>query len=450
MSKLLIISYLFAPTSAIGAVRWTKLAKYMALDGYDVDVLTTSAKAPEDKLLAQDAAGAANVNIIRIDHADHKFDETVYYKDQQSAASLSGGQKKPLSRRIKDMIWKSRLLKYPTAVYAAKQNFDRSRDFAKQAQKYIKNSLDLAAYDAVICTYGPVCGTMMGLWLKKNYPDVPLIMDFRDPMVSDEYPFPYHDRYAAMQKKACAAADRIVIVSDGFRSRICGDKHAEKTVVITNGYDTRDFEDVPELEDPRWSFVCTVGAGGLYGGKADYSPLFRALAGLFESGDIDRKNVVFHHIGHDRETMLAQAEKYGVGDIIEYHGRVPRIESIAWQRSMRHVVIATENYVHQHGRLPGKLLEALNSGSPIIGLVSGDMSGSTMETMLQRGRLGVTYENAAAEADYPVLCSYLAEDCRRWKQGLDPVYDPDKDYVTSFSYPELAKRVESVVKEIKN
>lgn len=447
--KILILSYLFAPASVIGAVRWTKLSKYLAGLGYEVDVLTTSAKVPEDKLLAQDMDGA--VNIIRIDHKNPKYAQTVYYKDQQTAAQIKANNgKRSLSRRVKDAIIHSRLFRKPMAVYSSAQSYGRAVDFAGQVQKYVKDELDMTRYDAVICTYGPTCGAIMGIWFKKNYPDIPLIMDFRDPMVSSDYPFPYYQIYARLQKKACKAADRIVIVSDGFYSRICGDKYREKTLTITNGFDPRDFEDIQKIDEARYSFVCTVGSGGLYGGKADYSPLFRALAELSESGDIDRKDVVFHHIGNDRETMLAQAEKYNIGDIIEYHGRVPRAESLAWQRGMRHIVIATENYVNEHGRLPGKLLEALNSGSPIIGLVSGDMSGSTMKGILERGRLGITYENATAEQDYTALKAYLAEDYRRWKQGEPAAYEPDREYIDSFSYPEQAKRVASVINGIIN
>ena len=62
MKKLLIISYFFAPAAKIGAVRWTKLAKYLNATGkYDIDIITGDYECAEDKLLAADLDKVGNV-----------------------------------------------------------------------------------------------------------------------------------------------------------------------------------------------------------------------------------------------------------------------------------------------------------------------------------------------------------------------------------------------------
>lgn len=446
MKKILVISYLFAPISVIGAIRWTKMAKYLTRMGYEVDVITTSAKAPEDKMLLRDLQSIPNV--IRIDHKNHKYGETVYFKDMQTAAAVKKAAetgKKPLSRRVKDAIWHCAPLKKLTSIYVAGQDYGRSKDFYNQAKKYIKKNLDMSSYSAAICSYGPTSSTMLALWLKKNYPDLPLIMDFRDPMVTRVTPPAYQKIYTRLQDKVCKAADRLVSVTDGCYDHICGDKYLDKRYTLSNGYDPEDYGEVTLFDEPRYSFAYTVGSGGMYGGRADFRPFYSVLAELIDEGVIDRKDVVFHHIGNDGERMRGQADDCGLGDIVENHGRVPREQALGWQRSVRHLSLAIWNHKDDSGLFPGKLLEYINSGNPIVGIVNGEVGGSNLRQVLERGRLGIVYESPTHEADRKALKEYLAADYARWKQGLAPDYQPDTEYVHSLGYPARAEGMAEII-----
>lgn len=446
MKKILIISYLFAPISVIGAIRWTKMAKYLTRMGYEVDVITTSAKAPEDKMLVRDLQGIPNV--IRIDHRKHKYDETVYFKDMQTAAAVKQAAKigkKPLSRRIKDAIWHCAPLKKITSIYVARQDYGRSKDFYNQAKKYIKNNLDMSSYSAAICTYGPASGTMLALWLKKNYPDLPLIMDFRDPMTNGNVSKFYAKKYSRIQHDICKHADRLITVTNGCYDRICGDLYKDKRHVVTNGFDPEDFEQTEPMNIPGYSFAYTVGSGGLHGGLINFTPFYKALSELVTEGVIDKKDLVFHHIGNDGERMRAQADTCGMGDIVENHGRVPREQALNWQCSARHLVLAVWNNKNNGGILTGKFLEYMTSGHPIIGIITGDTGGSDLRAAIEKGRLGFACESINGNDDIAGLKQYLAADYARWKQGLAPDYKPNMDYINSFSYPSRAERMAEII-----
>jgi len=446
MKKILVVSYLFAPISVIGAIRWSKMAKYLTRMGYEVDVITTSAKAPEDKMLVRDLQSIPNV--IRIDHRKHKYDETVYFKDLQTAAAIKKAAekgRKPLSRRIKDAIWHCAPLKKITSIYVAGQDYGRSKDFFNQAKKYIKKNLDMSSYSAAICSYGPTSGTMLALWLKKTYPDLPLIMDFRDPMITRVTPPAYKRIYTRLQNNICERADRLVCVADGYYDHICGDKYSEKRYTLSNGYDPEDYTEAVLFDEPRYSFAYTVGSGGMYGGRADFRPFYSVLAELIDEGKIDKKDVVFHHIGNDGELMREQAADFGLGDIVENHGRVPREQALGWQRSVRHLSLAIWNHRDDSGVFPGKLLEYMNAGCPMIGIVNGEIGGSNLRTIAEKGRFGIVYESVSHKADRRTLKEYLASDYARWKQGLAPDFQPDEDYIKSFSYPARARAMAEII-----
>lgn len=448
MKKLLVISYLFAPISVIGAIRWTKMSKYLSRMGYEVDVITTSAKAPEDALLIRDSRDVSR--IIRIDHKNHRYDHTVYYKDMQTAALLKEAAKtgkKPLSRRLKDAVWRCAPLKKVFSVYVGGQDYGRAKDFAAQAQKYIKENLNMADYSAAICTFGPASGTLLALWLKKNYPDLPLIMDFRDPMITRSSPPIFSQIYGRLQKKVCKKADHLICVTEGYYPHICGNSYTDKRYVVSNGYDPEDCGEITKIDEPKYSFAYTVGSGGMYGGRADFRPFYAALAELIDEGIMDKNDLVFHHIGNDGERMRAQAAEFGLDDIVINHGRVPRSEALAWQHSVRHLSLAVWNHKDDSGIFPGKLLEYMNSGSPMIGIVNGEIGGSNLRTVVETGRFGIVYESASHEADSKALRQYLAADYARWKQGLGPDYQPNTDYINSFSYPALAARIAEIIEE---
>ena len=64
--NVLIVSYCFAPQNAIGAVRATKLAKYLTRMGYSVTVIGGKGlDAMQDPILARDLEALRDVHIVR-------------------------------------------------------------------------------------------------------------------------------------------------------------------------------------------------------------------------------------------------------------------------------------------------------------------------------------------------------------------------------------------------
>ncbi|MEH7255748.1 hypothetical protein V7111_26940, partial [Neobacillus niacini] len=89
MKKILIVSYLFAPENAIGAIRPTKIAKFLSEKAYDITVITSSNKLKHDSMLEKDLSKLKKV--IEVDHSEFytkrfikRISKTVIPKDSHS------------------------------------------------------------------------------------------------------------------------------------------------------------------------------------------------------------------------------------------------------------------------------------------------------------------------------------------------------------------------------
>ena len=440
MKKLLIISYLFAPIQAIGAIRWTKLAKYLTRMGVEVDVITTASLKQSDPLLARDAEG---IHVIhRIPHSSPEF--SVNSGGFGAVAKPPSGESK-----IKALIRKSpvnllrRYINNKKSVWkGAKYDYARGKDFAEQAEEYIENNINVADYDAVVASFGPVGNTLVALWIKERYPETRLIMDFRDTMARSSTTWAVRGAYFRMQKDICEVADELVTVTDGCANEIFGRWYGTaKAHIVCNGYDPEDFVAAAAKSNEKFSFAYT---GQVYIDKQRLAPIFFALARLTAEGILNIGEIEFQYAGWHGNYLRDMAEKYGMADIIIDHGVLPRGEALKLQQSSRFLALASWNSRGDEGVLTGKLFEYMMAERPIIATVTGNLADSELRRVIERGRLGVVHEQADPGSD-DRLYEYLKREAIRYRQGQKAEFSPDEDYVAGFSYEELAKKVEKLI-----
>ena len=433
--KILIISYNFAPRHTVGAIRPTKLAQYLAEDGYAVDVVTVKPFGELDH--SMDAVFGL---IGRTDEIDRPIIKEKTPSASAAPSARPTGEKKPdrpAKQGKKGLIKK---LKYELYEY---RRVSGSRAFAREFKKLVKSDPErFGSYDAVISSYGPVASHLCGLVMKKLCPGVRWIADFRDPMVVNTTTGLTRRSRLSIQRKVCRRADRLVAVSRGYYDRIFDAEAKKKASVIYNGFDRRDV-DLPAAEqDGEFSFTYV---GALYDGKRDISPLFEALAGLAGEGKINRKDVRFKYAGGAFGTLRGQAERFGMADCLCDLGKLTRDECLKLQASSRHLVLATWNEDGEGGVFPGKFLEYIMASRPIVSLVSGEVPGSEVTRVMKRGRLGVTYEDATRETDIAALKEYILCDYTLFKQGRPALFDPDESVVSGFDFSETVKRFEELI-----
>ncbi|MBQ7160322.1 MAG: glycosyltransferase [Clostridia bacterium] len=434
--RILIISYNFAPRHTVGAIRPTKLAQYLSEAGEKVDVVTVKPFGELDH--SMDGV---------FEHIDRLYEiDCPIIKEKAPAPAATKPQAKPEVRsapapapRMKGLVKK---LKREIYEY---RRVSGSRRFAAEFKKLVKSDLDnFRSYDAVISSYGPVASHLCGLEMKALCPGVKWIADFRDPMVVNATTRLTRRSRLKIQRRVCKKADRLVAVSEGYSDKIFEGEAKNKSCVIYNGFDRRDI-DLPSVS-PDKSFNFTY-VGALYDGKRDISPLFAVLSRLEAEGIIEKEKVRFNYAGSAFEVLRGQAKKYGLADCLYDLGRLDRDQCLKLQAASRHLVLATWNEEKEGGVFPGKFLEYIMAGRPIISLVSGNVPSSEVTRVIERGRLGVTYEDATAEDDLNKLKNYVLHDYLLWLGGEPPEFDPDESVVSSFDFRETAKRFEELIAE---
>lgn len=415
MKRILIISELFYPKNAIGALRPTKIRKYLTEKGYTVDVITKSF-AEKDRI--------ENGQIWRIN----------------AVADTSGGVAAALHSSDKGLL---KELKHAKRTLISIKS---SKCYCHDIMRFINtHPVPISEYDAVFTTFGPVSSILIGLALKMRYPKIKWLCDFRDPMVVEEVSVFLKPYMRALQNRACRAADKIIAVSDGYLKRICNGRYADKSYMIPNGYDPSDIPDMPSAKTD--GILHFVYAGALYEGKRKITPLFRALRELSDEGKIDIEKICFDYAGKDFRFLCEQAKIYNLNGIVKSYGMLSRAECLELQNLADFLVLCTWNDRGEEGVFPGKFLEYMLFNKPIIALVNGNLANSEVACVMREGKFGIACEAAVGEKDYTELKSYIQKQYQLFSAEKTLEFAPEKEVLNRYNYENIIRQIEELIYE---
>lgn len=442
MKKILIISYFFSPANIMGAVRGTKLAKYLERLGYEVTVICSENndlvfmpnEVKKDKRLLADIA---KVNVVKVPHSS-RYLKLAYKVREINKKKFPSGTIKDLDKSLnyKSSTFiniKRKIIHFMAFMFSQIQDFD----YYRQAKKIIKN-IKLDSYDAVISTYGPLASHLVGHHIKKNKKSIKWIADFRDPMaISSQGKLQYLIN-ENIQNKICKKADKITAISSGNLEMITKGKYKEKSFTITNGYDKEDIEYFVINDDncEKLKFVYT---GTTYAGKRDLSAIFKAIRELIDENKMSIDDVQFNYAGTESSYVINQAKLFDLQQIIVDFGHVIRTKSLEIQAKSNLLVVSTWNDIGHTGVLPGKFLEYLALNKNIIGLVNGVESNSEIKKMINDYNLGVCYEAATKEEDFINLKKYILKKHIEIQEFKECIFEGKLDEIKKHSYDFLAE-----------
>lgn len=364
--NLLLISFSFPPAGGVGVLRALSLARYLPASGIRVDVLTTRNAPAVGKDLALLQLLPATVTVHRSFTPDLPFAVRKAIKKIISgrasapapaapvAAQPSGGGN--LLRRLVDRL----LLPDPQVGWLP---------FALRAATRIIGSRKI---DAVLITVPPFSSVRLVSLLRRRFPDLPIVLDFRDEWLSSTMQlvsFSKNERALllarTMEADAVRDATAVVAVTPAARGELLArypGLDPARFLCVPNGFDPR-----PTLlpRDPRaaGSRITLTYLGSVYG-STDPTTLVEAVLQLPSSL---RDRLLLRFIGHI-ETAAYRQTLERLGSTVELHGFIPQAQALQATGEADYLLLLTHDPIN----VSAKFYDYLGTGKPIVAAVHPD------------------------------------------------------------------------------
>lgn len=444
--KIIIISEVIAPVSAIGSVRWTKLGKYLKKNhNAEIDILTTKKHYRDepgatyrrfDKTLASDLRYFGkelfvpeSIAIRMIDYFFRAVDSLL-----KARVAISGSNEKEDSASSGDGHTSVFFKAYGKALEVRGW-------FICRAIKRMK--IDWGFYDVVVSSFSPSWVHYAAREVKKSNPSIKWVADYRDPTTGIvDVPGRLKKDYP---KIVTGIADIVVAASEGTMQSLALPAYMKK-LVITNGFDPDEMTERKRRRTDKFiiSYTGTLYAEGER--LSDLTPLFGVLEELIRQGIVEKEDILVSYAGKSSDLFCGQADSFrGVPSVD--NGFLSREEALRIQESSSLLILAAWNTEETQGVIPAKIFEYYCSGVPVVGLCSGGLAKSIGKEMIEESGFGYCFEEAGLPESRIELKLFLEKKYHEWKRwGLTECEKKD-DYVNNFSSEKLADKLYSALSE---
>ncbi|MCG8329503.1 MAG: glycosyltransferase [Chitinophagales bacterium] len=274
--KILLIAYQFCPKGQIGTRRWSKFAKYLTRKGYIVHVLCANYPYRDRINWCHDVENNPNIHIHRI-----KADYPTFLLQPKRTFFI----------KLFDRIF-SHSLYYLDAA---------QRWGSRMKRKAVKLIHEENIRDVVV-TGGPFTAMYHAAKVKRECPEIKLILDFRDPWsdwISNHTAWQRFRKKQAerMESVALSKADISLFTTSELKQDYA-DKYPDFSPtfrILYNGYDPDDFKGISFETPDNFALIYT---GSLTKERAlALVPFIQAVAS--SKNKIIREKLIVHFYGND-------------------------------------------------------------------------------------------------------------------------------------------------------
>jgi len=429
MKKILIISEHFAPQNTIGAIRPTKLAKYLRLTGkYEISVLAAKKQDVSNDEIRTENWFVNNMYLSKKVDLTKLLNVFVYhiFKKRHTKKKSDFNDFVPVKENERSSFVK--FVKYSLDYLS---NLIHSNNAKK-----IINTYSLHETDIVFSTYGPFSSHLIARYLKKKNKKLFWIADFRDPAFNWDTPllFKRYAKYYA--KKICNSADVATAVSQGFLDLIIFPDIPR--YVISNGFDPDDITDIEIGPQTKITFSYT---GTLYHKKRNLEIFFKVIRELLNDDLIFEENIQINYAGRESLTFLSQIEKYNLNNITKDYGYISRKKALEVQVNSHILLSSSWNTDGSIGVVTGKLLEYMMMGKPVISIISGELPNSAIKEITHKCNLGFCYEEAEGHY-YSDLKTYVLDQYNCFIKNGTVIFEANIEEINKYNYKNITSNLE--------
>lgn len=392
MKKVLIITYYWPPSGGPGVQRWLKFVKYLPEFGITPLVLTVNdndAVYPQlDTTLASEVPPQAEIYMAKASSLVYNLYKQASPQKEVPYSAFSNETNINLFQKF------SRFIRGNFFIPDSRKGWNKCA--LKEAERLIRAN----GITTIITTSPPHSSQLIGLELKRQFPEINWISDLRDPWTDIMYyKHLYPTKLATFvdkgyERRVLENADYVVTVSDFLKEEFAKKSSAidiNKIKVITNGYDHADFEIDEVIPEKDFTITFTGNLPSFYTIDAFTDAVKMAI----DSGCKIKLRFVGKVSEDKQQSMLKQ-----MPDNVEFVDYVPHSESVKYllkSSALFHIIPEGGN----KGHLAGKLTEYMASRKPIIclGFPEGDVA-----VYLNEFGSGKVFDYKDVENTYKYIC----------------------------------------------
>jgi glycosyltransferase involved in cell wall biosynthesis len=424
--NVMLVTYSFPPVGGVGVLRAASLARYLPAEGIRLDVLTTrnpSAVGTDSGLLQEIPA---EVEVHRTLTLDLPFGLKKGIKKlitggkpavPTAAASAPAGKPNFLKRVIQDVLLPDPQVTWLPVLARAAKRLVKSRNI-----------------ELVLITVPPFSSVLLVEKLRKQFPHLPIVVDFRDEWLSttmDLVSFSSSERAARVAREAEASAVKnataIVAVTEAARREIRSRYPQEpenKFQLLPNGFDaTRLSPSAPSSGARTSDRIVATYVGSVYG-STEPTSLVTALQSLPTEL---KSRFLLRFIGRIEEPRYRDA-LLQLGDMVELKGFLPQKEALAAVSEADYALLIT----HDPLNVSAKFYDYIGAGKPILATVHPD---GEVRRMLEELRAGWWADSRNIERIRQLFLDAAARG-----DALRSQFQPDVARVAQYERKVLAQR----------
>jgi glycosyltransferase involved in cell wall biosynthesis len=442
--RILLISYLFPPAGGIGVQRALSLARYLPQCGFEVHVLSAAnAAAPvRDPALCQRIPEKVKQHHAFTPEIPFWVRHTIWnYLSRDTSATKGVRQAQNTNAVFSDQQRSAGVKSFATRAIRRILSPEPEVLWAPFAIRRAKQVVRKHGIDVVMVTAPPFSSFLVGNALKRSFPSLKYVADFRDEWISfylKDFEFQSSDytrqKAIAIERQTIESADLVVAVAQTSLQEIKSrypDQPASKFACIANGFDPEAFSGlVPRRNQEKKLIVTHVGTAYKTASPQYYLDAVDALSEEL------RSQIETRFVG--RITAAERQQFEGRKSNNQLLGFMPQHQALRYMEETDCLLLTMTNNIS----LPGKLYEYLAARKPIIAL---SPIGGEVDTFLKATGAGwcVDYR------DQDAIQRLLRDLCRqKHAQGELLYFGPGDNTVEQYARPHLVKKYASIISRL--
>ena len=434
----LLVNYTFPPIGGVNVLRVASLARYLPAHGIRVDVLTTRnpSSVGTDPSLLNDIP--AEVTVHRTITLDLPFGVKKTIKrlltgskppTEQAPKNTPAGKPNPIKRFVQDLLLPDPQVTWVPILTRAAHRIVRDRNI-----------------DLVLISCAPFSTLRVAESLRKQFPRLPIVLDFRDEWLSTTFDvasfnFSRTERARTFsieaEARAVASATSVVSVTDAARREIRSRyprQPEQKFQYIPNGFDASRLSPARPAPAARPDSRIVIAYVGSVYASTEPTRLVEALKSL--PAEV-RSRFLIRFIGHIEEPRY-RAALLELGDMVELQGYLPQREALAAMSEADYVLLIT----HDRLNISAKFYDYIGAGKPILACVHPD---GDVRRLLQQLRAGWWADSQDIASMRQLFLDAAA-------RGNPPLADfhPDTTGIAAFERGVIAARYADLLHSIAN